>query len=100
MNISCNFVFNYLIISLWLCLQAFKEMLYAAQDQAPSIEGIPHTHLFKLCTIIRQLMTYENQIITRNVELLLRLETGSYNGQANSQEPCECETHSDMRSLT
>lgn len=23
-----------------LCLQAFKEMLYAAQDQAPSIEGI------------------------------------------------------------
>lgn len=25
------------------CLQAFKEMLYAAQDQAPSIEGITHT---------------------------------------------------------
>lgn len=24
---------------LLLCLQAFKEMLYAAQDQAPSIEG-------------------------------------------------------------
>lgn len=25
------------------CLQAFKEMLYAAQDQAPSIEGM-HAH--------------------------------------------------------
>lgn len=27
-----------------LCLQAFKEMLYAAQDQAPSIEGITCMH--------------------------------------------------------
>lgn len=27
-----------------LCLQAFKEMLYAAQDQAPSIEGIACMH--------------------------------------------------------
>lgn len=28
-----------------LCLQAFKEMLYAAQDQAPSIEGTTCIHM-------------------------------------------------------
>lgn len=30
------------------CLQAFKEMLYAAQDQAPSIEGNITPHLLTL----------------------------------------------------
>ena len=33
------------MIFLSLCLQAFKEMLYAAQDQAPSIEGSADIHV-------------------------------------------------------
>lgn len=45
---------RYFIISVQ-CVQAFKEMLYAAQDQAPSIEGntMPHINtvlvIYVLC---------------------------------------------------
>lgn len=42
-TIQPSWYLNNIIISAH-CLQAFKEMLYAAQDQAPSIEGniMPH----------------------------------------------------------
>lgn len=44
------------------CLQAFKEMLYAAQDQAPSIEGntMPHILTLMIFVIHRKNGTYNS----------------------------------------
>lgn len=46
-----------------LCLQAFKEMLYAAQDQAPSIEGITCMHSHATSCFFHLLQSYLSELL-------------------------------------